>query len=603
MKEPYAEGPASHGGPESCDDSREGAGEALTGGSAGEVSSPEINQTQGADAVHRRGRQHGDGRYEASPSKALRGPRPLHARTLLTWEPGDLQAARPGGAEGRAVKGIKTPDDGDARLGGVGRVSSTDEAAEQTRETGGGGGGGKGPGRRERGTADTCRTQSREVSVPSGLDRVRQCAKTEPKLRFTALFHHITPELLEGVFGGLKRNASPGIDGERWEHYAKDLSENIRDLHGRVHRGAYRAKPSRRVYIPKADGRLRPLGVASLEDKLVQGAVVRVLNTIFEVDFSGISYGFRPGRSQHMALDALAYGLTMKKVNWVLDADIRGFFDTIDHGWLMKFVEHRVGDPRILRLIQKWLKAGVIEDGSWSASDGVPQGAAISPLLANLYLHHVFDLWAQQWRRKRARGDMIVVRYADDFIVGFQNEGDAKSFLEALRSRLAQFSLELHPDKTRLIEFGRYAAERRSRRGEGKPETFDFLGFTHISGKDRNGRFQLKRQTIGKRLRAKLQEVREDLRRRMHRSISWQGQWLRSVVQGFYQYHAVPTNFEALRTFRTQVTRAWRATLGRRSQKGRIPWERMGRIAEKWLPRARIKHPWPCERFKARHAV
>jgi group II intron reverse transcriptase/maturase len=460
---------------------------------------------------------------------------------------------------------------------------------------------GRGLGKRNVAQQNAHRTQSRG-SAHSALNRVRQAARKDRKAKFTALMHHLTVEQLRAAFLELKREAAPGIDGVTWEQYEVALEENLRGLHQRLHSGAYRAKPSRRTYIPKADGRLRPLGVASLEDKLVQRAVVEVLNAIYEEDFLGFSYGFRPGRSQHDALDALAAGIQRKKVNWVLDADIRGFFDAIDHGCLMKFVEHRVVDPRVLRLIQKWLNAGVMEDGKRAhVQVGTPQGATVSPLLGNIYLHYAFDQWARQWRTRKASGDVIVVRYADDFIVGFQHRKDAEQFQRELRERLQKFSLELHPEKTRLIEFGRYAAERREEHGMGKPETFDFLGFTHMCGKsgDKNS-FVLLRRTIKKRLRAKLLDVKHELKRRRHDSIREQGQWLGTVVRGYFAYHAVPTNYRALEAFRREALRHWRKTLIRRGQKGRMPWSRMGQLAQRYIPKAKIQHPWPYERFDDR---
>lgn len=446
------------------------------------------------------------------------------------------------------------------------------------------------------------RTQSRTSATSSGLSRVREVAKKDGGAKFTALLHHITPSALRRAFEKLNKKASSGIDGVTWQQYARDLENNLRELHGRLHRGTYRAKPSRRVHIPKADGRLRPLGVASLEDKLVQRAVVEVLNAIYEEDFLGFSYGFRPERSQHDALDALATGIERKKVNWVLDADIRGYFDAINHGWLRKFVEHRIADRRVLRLIQKWLSAGVMEEGRWTeSSEGTPQGATISPLLANMYLHYVLDLWLQQWRKKHARGDVIAVRYADDFIVGFQYQSDAERFLEELRERLRKFSLELHPEKTRLIEFGRYAAERRRERNEGKPETFNFLGFTHICGKTKKGNFQLARRTTKARLRTKLHEVKSELRRRMHQPVSKQGRYLREVVTGYDGYHAVPTNMDALEAFRSAVKKLWRKALRRRSQKDKTQRADMAALTRRWVPLPRIKHPWPTERFDRQH--
>src|SRR5688572_1748138 len=450
--------------------------------------------------------------------------------------------------------------------------------------------------------AHTHRTQSRE-RVSQGLGSVREAAGRDKKQRFTALLHHVTVDLLRNSYNSLKRQAAPGVDGVTWQQYEEGVEERLRDLHDRVHRGAYRAQPSRRTYIPKADGRQRPLGIAALEDKIVQQAVVTVLNEIYEEHFLGFSYGFRPGRKQHDALDALAVGLRRKKVNWILDLDVRGFFDNVSHEWLEKFVEHRIADQRILRLIQKWLKAGVSEEGEWKETKmGTPQGAVVSPLLANIYLHYVFDLWVNQWRRKWAQGDMIVVRYADDAVLGFEHRKDADAFLEQLRERMRKFGLELHPEKTRLIEFGRFAEDNRKRRGEGKPETFDFLGFTHICGKTRKGGwFTVRRQTVTKRLRSKLQAVRQELRKRWHEPIAGTGDWLRSVVQGYFNYHAVPGNFAALQTFRREVARSWLEALRRRSQRHRLPWERFRSILDRYLPLPRILHPEPGVRFDAMH--
>jgi RNA-directed DNA polymerase len=408
--------------------------------------------------------------------------------------------------------------------------------------------------------------------------------------------------LLEDAFNDLKEDAAAGVDGRTWKGYEADLQGNLEDLHGRLQRGAYRALPSRRVYIPKPDGRQRPLAVAALEDKVVQRATVSVLNAIYEEEFLGFSYGFRPGRGTHDALDALCTGITSKKVNFILDADIRAFFEEVSREWLIRFVEHRIGDPRIIRLIQKWLKAGVLEDGIVTDSGrGTGQGSAISPLLANIYLHYVFDLWAERRRRREARGDMIIVRYADDIIVGFEREDDARRFLEAMRERLDKFALSLHPDKTRLIEFGRFAAANRARRGLGKPETFAFLGFTHICGKSRRGYFLLKRKSRRDRMRARLQAIKQELRRRMHQPIPVQGKWLGQVVSGWFNYHAVPTNSRALCALRFFVTDLWRQTLRRRSQKDGTTWERIARLADDWLPKPKILHPWPQQRFAVRH--
>ena len=421
-------------------------------------------------------------------------------------------------------------------------------------------------------------------------------------MQFTALLHHVTVALLREGFYALKRKAAPGVDGITWEEYESGLEGRLVDLHRRVHRGAYRAQPSRRVYIPKPDGRQRPLGVAALEDKIVQHAVVTILNQIYEEDFRGFSYGFRPGRSQHQALDALYIAITRKKVNYVLDADIRGFFDNLDRGWLLKFLQHRVADPRMLRLIQKWLEAGVMEEGEWKDTEtGTPQGSVISPLLANIYLHYVFDLWVDAWRKKCAHGDVVVIRYADDNVLGFQHLAEADRFLAEFRERLAKFGLELHPDKTRRIEFGRCAERDRKNRGEGKPETFDFLGFTHISEKARNGNFAVTRHTIGKRLRGKLAEIKQQLQQRMHEPVGQTGKWLRSVVQGYFNYHAVPGNGKRLLAFRDAVSRYWRQALRRRSQRSRIDWERMERLVRRWIPSVRILHPYPNVRFDAIH--
>jgi RNA-directed DNA polymerase len=393
------------------------------------------------------------------------------------------------------------------------------------------------------------------------------------------------------------------VDGLTWQQYEADLETRLVDLHRRVHTSIYRAQPSKRAYIPKPDGRLRPLGIAAVEDKVAQQAVVWVLNAIYENDFLGFSYGFRPGRGAHDALDALWVGIMQKKVNWVLDADIRGFFDTINHGWMLKFVEHRVADRRILRLIQKWLRAGVSEDGQGSKTEvGTPQGAVISPLLANVYLHYVFDLWVQWWRTKFTTGDVIVVRYADDFIVGFQYRREAERFLQELQERFHKFGLALHPDKTRLIEFGRFAAPNRQQRGQGKPETFDFLGFTHFCGRTRQTRrYHVWRKSVMKRLRAKLQAVKQSLFRQRHLPILEQGAWLRGVVQGFFNYHAIPGNIAALDAFRTQVLRHWRHALRRRSQRSRLPWARFGKLTDHWIPKPRISHPYPAARFRAKH--
>ena len=440
------------------------------------------------------------------------------------------------------------------------------------------------------------------ATVSQGLGGVRHAARARKQERFTALLHHLTIDLLRESYFALKRRAAPGVDGVSWQQYESGLEERLIDLHSRVHRGAYRAQPSRRVYIPKADGRQRPLGIASLEDKIVQHAVATILNQIYEVDFRGFSYGFRPGRSPHQALDALNVGIQRKRVNWILDADIRGFFDNMSHEWTMKFMEHRVADPRILRLIRKWLKAGVSEDGKWSETKaGTPQGAVISPLLANVYLHYVFDLWVEVWRRKVASGELVVVRYADDLVVGFEHREDAERFLREFRERLAAFELELHPEKTRLIEFGRFAQGARQQRGEGKPETFTFLGFTHYCATNSRGHFVIRRKTMGQRMRATLQAIKAELRKRLHEPVNAVGQWLKRVVEGYYRYHAVPENLRALRRFRERLRHMWRTMLGRRSQRSRPSWKRIHPTFVRWLPLARVLHPYPDVRFDAIH--
>jgi len=462
---------------------------------------------------------------------------------------------------------------------------------------------GEGRGSAKGNTAGTARPGRRAgPGVSPALDRVRQVAVRDKEARFTALLHHVSIDRLRAAYRATNPKAAPGVDRVTWTAYGQDLEGNLRDLHRRVHSGAYRASPSRRAYIPKADGRQRPLGIATLEDKIVQRAVVEVLNAVYEVDFPGFSYGFRPGRNPHQALDALTVGITKRKVGWVLDADIRDFFGQLDRVWLRRFLEHRIADKRVLRLVDKWLAAGVIEDGEWTAcEEGSPQGASVSPLLANVYLHYVLDLWADWWRRRSAHGDVIIVRWADDFIVGFERRDDAERFLTELRQRLAKFGLELHPAKTRLIEFGRFAAERRARRGLGKPETFTFLGFTHICARSKNGRFWIRRKTDTKRMRAKLRQVRDQVRRRRHLPVPEQGRWLASVVRGHQTYYAVPGNSAAVNAFRTQVARHWYKALRRRSQRTRINWARMSRIVTRWLPRSRVLHPFPEVRFAATH--
>jgi RNA-directed DNA polymerase len=462
---------------------------------------------------------------------------------------------------------------------------------------------GSGGAERHASRQSTLRTQRRDA-VSQAQARIREAVIRNPEEKQTALLHHITTDALRWAFLDLKKRAAVGVDQVTWADHAADLERNLTDLHRRVHSGAYRALPSRRVLIPKADGKLGPLGIAAIEDKIVQAAVVALLTPIYEAQFLGFSYGFRPGRSQHDALDALTVGIKTRKVCWVLDADISRFFDTLSHDWLVRFIEHRIGDKRIVRLIQKWLKAGVLEEGRQvEAEEGTPQGAVISPLLANIYLHYVYDLWAHQWRQRHASGDVIFVRYADDTVAGFEHRHDAERFLADLRTRLAEFALTLHPEKTRLIEFGRHAAARRPGRGEGKPDTFDFLGFTHICGTNQKSKgFQLWRKSSRKRMKAKLAAIKAELRRRLHTPLAEQGKWLGSVRRGYFAYHAVPNNYPAISAFRYHVVRAWVRSLRRRSQRHRLPWDRMQIHLERYLPKARVSHPWPEARFRVRHS-
>jgi RNA-directed DNA polymerase len=453
---------------------------------------------------------------------------------------------------------------------------------------------GRGLAKRNPPQATTLRTQGR-ARVQAALGRVRRATEQKKGVRFTALLHHIYAiDTLRAAFHSMERDAAPGVDGETWEHYGQELEAHLAELSDRLRRGAYRPRPVRRVYIPKQDGQQRPIGVTAVEDKIVQRATVAVLNAVYEPEFAGFSYGARPGRSAHQALAALDQAIQRKRVNWVLDADLRDFFGSLEHEWLIRFVEHRIGDKRVVRLIRQWLAAGVLENGTWAPSEaGTPQGGSISPLAANLYLHYVFDLWTQRWRRTAAHGDVIIVRFLDDFIVGFQNRTEAERFLVALRERLGQFGLRLHPDKTRLLEFGRYAAERRQQRGQRKPKTFQFLGFTHACGRTRAGEFAVRRYTAGPRLRAKLQEVKLELRHRWHDPIPEVGQWLGSVVRGHCQYYGIPGNSRAIVRFRNEVNRLWRRALSRRSQKGRVNWQRMQPLITRWIPRARIAQPYP----------
>src|SRR6202167_6111767 len=532
----------------------------------------------------------------ATESRAVTDP--VHVRKHLEREPGDPRIAQGGSCLGthREVEGRTPMTNGPGKSD---RPTVAEKSPNNAGQPAAEGMEGRGLAKGNLPQQNASWTPSREDAL-SAMERVRQAASKDKETRFTALLHHIyNLETLRMAYFSLKKEAAPGVDGETWRHYGETLKDNLQDLSHRLQRGAYRAKPVRRAYIDKNDGRKRPLGVPALEDKIVQRATVEVLNAIYETDFLDFSYGFRPGRSQHNALDALYTGLLTKKVNWVLDLDIRGFFDALSHEWLVKFVEHRIADRRVVRLIQKWLNAGVLEDGRRTRTEeGTPQGGSASPLLANIYLHYTFDLWAQGWRRKQTHGDVIAVRYADDIVVGFQSETDAKQFLAELTERFRKFSLELHPDKTRLLEFGRFAARNRKKRGEGKPETCAFLGFTHICGKTRsNGYYTVLRQTIRKRMQAKLSEVKDELRRRMHDPIPEVGQWLRAVVGGHIRYYGVPMNDSALSAFRLRTGLLWHQALSRRSQKGHVRWDRMRRLITRWLPLPSVCHPYPLRRM------
>ena len=605
MKKSYRKDEANHPDPESCGVGRKTRHEALTGADAGEVSSREIPQS-GTPTLLSEAEGNMAVNATASSPAVPRGRRPsarIETSGAGTGRPhvspkSDESSERPSKAIGPSV-GMHRHGESDEsvvsakpanRIQKPHLVFPEAELAERRDSI-----------KRNTGQPGTPRTQSRKQDVSPGLERVRQNARKNKKMKFTALLHHINEGSLLRAFHRLEPKAAPGVDGVVWQQYRVNLQTNLKELCRRVHRGSYRAKPSRRVYIPKTDGRMRPLDVAALEDKIVQAAVVEVLNAIYETDFLGFSYGFRPGRGAHDALDALAVGIHRQRVNWVLDADIRGFFDNISHEWMRKFLQHRIADQRLLRLIGKWLRAGVIEQDQWKASEaGTPQGATISPLLANLYLHYVLDTWAHHWRRTQARGKMILVRYADDFVMGFEHREEAEQFLTLLRQRMAKFGLELHGQKTRLIRFGRFAAAKRLRQGQGKPETFNFLGFTHICGKTRDGGFLLTRHTMSKRLRAKFSEMNAEFRLRRHQSLRTQGEWLRTVLRGYYRYYGVPSNIHALGRFRTEIARSWHRSLRRRSQKRRLTWERMAKHVNRWLPPAKICHPWPWERFDAK---
>ena len=588
-----------HSGPESCVVSREGHGEALTGETGRPAIEPR-NKPSGVPTLSFEAEgntKHGDSHQPSSD--------PARSETLCMS--GSLSY------ESSEISSVSTEN---GRVDGVGKVlnrnpaiyagekSDTPIRPEKWTNKGGK----PAEAAEERGVANgnseettAARAQNRDKPASKGLQGIREAARRDRDCHFTSLLHHITPDLLRDSYYRLSRSAARGIDGTSWRDYeTKMQAGRLTELHAEIHSGRYRALPSRRVYIPKADGRLRPLGIAALEDKIVQQAVVTVLSEIYEEDFMGFSYGFRRGRSQHDALDALSEGIEGRKVNWILDADVVAFFDEIDHEWMMRFLAHRIADKRMLRLMAKWLKAGTIEDGRRIAAvKGTPQGAVISPLIANIYLHYAFDLWVHQWRKRHATGDVIIVRYADDAVMGFQHEWDAKRFLAALRERLAKFGLSLHPDKTRLIQFGRFAAQQRKLKGKGKPETFDFLGFTHICGvRRRTDIFKLVRVTVKKRMRATLRAIRMTLMERCHEPIHELGLWLGRVVRGYLNYFSVPGNLRRMAGFVSEVRRAWLFALRRRSHRNKMPWSRFGKISKRYLPPVRVVHSYPSARFR-----
>lgn len=604
MKVRHRKGIANHPDPESYGGAREDAIEALTGESAGQPLSREIKES-GAPTLLSEAEGHTDEGATREPSEGPARSKTLSMRRSSlnrNWEissvPAEQLAAGGSGKANGRTPDVHADEKSDAcvlPMNDPNKGAASKPVPAEDLE-------GRQAAKRNAEQPPAPRTQ-RRTRASMGLDGVREAARankvTGKEVRFTALMHHITPQLLIDSFMKLKKSAAAGVDGVTWRDYEEGLVERIRRLWEAVQSGRYRALPSRRVYIPKADGRQRPLGIAALEDKIIQQAVVTVLTPIYEADFLGFSYGFRPGRNQHQALDALWVGIHWKRVNWVLDADIQAFFDTVDHDWMMRFLEHRIADRRVLRLIRKWLTAGVVENGyKTDALVGTPQGAVISPLLANIYLHYVFDLWVQRWRRRDANGDVIVVRYADDSVAGFERKADVHRFLEAFKERLANFGLALNEEKTRVLEFGRFAIQHSTQRGRPRPQTFDFLGFTHICAtKWANGRFTVKRLTSSKRMRATLKALRQTLNRRKHEPIPVIGQWLRRVVQGYFNYHAVPGNDRRLSAFRKDVARAWLHALRRRGQHGRMPWARFRRIVARYLPLVRVRHPYPSERF------
>lgn len=598
MKESHMEGVAHHHDPEPCGVSREGHSEASAGADAGELLSSEITNSG------RRSCGLGEKATPADSSTAREsagtgGVAELGMYRTSMRENREIPSS-PSNATGTVREGPMTykpdmNDDGKSDSGIVPAMAPKEAAATADEVPEGKPGSPSNPP-----DPSVTGTQSPEPA-DTGLGRIREAAQRDKNLRLSALLHHITPERLHQCYLCLKPGAAPGADDVTWDEYGgPGLEERLADLHDRVQGGRYRPLPSKRIWIPKSDGKKRPIGIAALEDKIVQKAVCEILTPIYETDFIGFSYGFRPGRKPHDALDALWVAITERKINWVLDADIRSFFDTLDHEWVLKFLGHRVADPRVHRLVALWLKAGVLEEGKWFQTlEGTPQGGIISPLLANMYLHYALDLWVEGWRKRSARGEVVIVRYADDFVMGFQHESDARRFQAELAKRMAKFGLELHEEKTRLIEFGRFATRDRKRRGQGKPEPFDFLGFTHMCAHGKKGRFWIRRKTIVTRMRKKLKEIKEELKKRRHEPVKRLGQWLRTVLGGYFNFHAVPGNRRVLDTFRTQVTRSWLAALRSRSQKARkLGWEKFGKICDRWLPRATTLHAFPNERFR-----
>ena len=587
---------ANHSDPESCVAHREVCSEALTGGTDRPAIEPR-NQEIGmlTTLTNSEGNmEHGDNRKSCSDparSETLRmSGSNLHRSWEISTAPAEYGGLGGEGASHNVATDAVEKSDTPVRPKKRPNKGKPAEAVEA-----------RGVAEGNVGETPAGRTQSRGTAS-MGLEGIREAARKDGRMKFTTLLHHITTSLLVESFYDLKRNAAAGVDGVTWREYEGILYTRVHELHREIHTGAYCVQASRRSYIRKSDGKMRPLGIAALEDKIVQQAIVKVLSGIYEEDFLGFSYGFRRGRSQHDALDALHVGISSRKVHWILDADIQAFFDTIDHKWMMKFLGHRIADRRILRLISKWLKAGVIEDGRRMESlIGTPQGSVISPFLSNIYLHYVQDLWAHQWRQRYATGQVTIVRYADDSVVGFEQKADAVRYLAALRERMAEFGLVLHPEKTRLIEFGRYAQKNRKARGEGKPETFDFLGFTHVCGKTRKGWFTILRVTVKKRMRATLKAIRAKLRSKMHDDVPVVGKWLGQVVQGYFNYFAVPGNGYRLCSFRSEICRAWRRMLQRRSQRHRLSWERFNRLVNRYIPPYRNTHPYPKQRFRVNH--